>query len=149
MTNAKPKPPSEQKPELPVEHAEIDFGIADEPKKMTVKTISATYERKFNLGEYESANFGVTSWADVEPDANPALCLDELQELCKNQVRKQAQNVLRMRKNGGAEYAELQDNYFILEGILNDALEELKTQEPHEDAYQALVARWNALKGVS
>lgn len=118
------------------------------PIKMTVKTISTTYERKFNLGEYESATLGVTTWADIEPEQDPKAAINELQELCKEQVRQQALPILRGRKNGGFEYSELQDNYNILENILDSALSELATQEPHEEAYQQLTERWNALKGT-
>jgi hypothetical protein len=121
------------------------INVPDEPIKMTVKTISATYERKFNLGEYESASVGVTSWADVEPEQEPAEAINALQDLCKAQVRKQSENILSKRKNGGVEYNELKEKYAQLEIILNDALTELTLQEPHDEEYQALVARLNAL----
>jgi hypothetical protein len=124
----------------------IITGAEPEPKvKCTVKTISATYERKFNLGEYESASIGVTSWADVEPEQEPAEAINALQDLCKSQVRKQAENILGKRKNGGVEYTELKEKYAQLEIILNDALSELQSQEPHEEEYKALVDRLNAL----
>lgn len=119
-----------------------------QPIKMTVKTISATYERKFNLGEYESANLGVTTWADIEPEQDARAAINELQELCKEQVRKQAVPILRGRKNGGFEYSELQDNYMILERIVEDALTELQSQQPHEEEYKQLVERLNALRGT-
>jgi hypothetical protein len=121
--------------------------MSDQPEviKMTVKTISATYERKFNLGEYESASLGVTTWADIEPEQEPKAAINELQELCKGQVRKQAIPILRGRKNGGFEYAELQDSYSIIQRILEDALHELE-QSTSQDAYHALVERLNALQ---
>lgn len=112
---------------------------------MTVKTISTTYERKFNLGEYESANLGVTTWADIEPEQDPGSAIEELAELCKAQVRKQALPILRGRKNGGFEFAELEDSYLIMQRILEDALQELASQEPHDEEYAALVERLNAL----
>lgn len=118
----------------------------DEPVKMVVKTISTTYERKFNLGEYESAALGVTTWADIDPEQDPAVAITELQELCKSQVRKQALPILKRRKNGGTEFNELLDSYSILERILEDALTELTLQEPHDEEYKVLVERLNALK---
>jgi len=35
---------------------------------MKIKTVSVTYERKLNLGDYNSANVGCTFWADVDED---------------------------------------------------------------------------------
>lgn len=122
------------------------YNIGEKPPiKIIVKTISATYERKFNLGEYESASVGVTSWADIEPEQNPAEAINTLQDLCKAQVRKQSENLLSKRKNGGVEYNELKEKYAQLEIILNDALTELQSQEPHEEEYKALVDRLNKL----
>jgi hypothetical protein len=152
---SKPKPPSEPMPEvmqpseLPLERLELGLGQAPDKlkAKITVKTISATYERKFNLGEYESASLGVTTWADIEPEQDPAAAITELQELCKAQVKKQALPILKGRKNGGAEYNELLDSYSIIERILEDALTELTLQEPHDEEYKALVERLNALTG--
>ena len=31
-----------------------------------VKTVSVTYDRKINLGDFNSASVGITIWADVE-----------------------------------------------------------------------------------
>jgi hypothetical protein len=119
----------------------------NEPIKMVVKTISTTYERKFNLGEYESANLGVTTWADIDPDQDPAIAIEELSELCKAQVRKQALPILRGRKNGGFEFSELQDSYLIMQRILEDALDELAKDHDldHDQGYASLVERLNAL----
>ncbi len=38
-----------------------------------VKTVSVTYERKLNTGNYSSATVGVSLWADLEidEDGNP------------------------------------------------------------------------------
>ena len=33
---------------------------------MTSKTVSITYERKFNLGDYNSVHIGLTLWADCD-----------------------------------------------------------------------------------
>jgi len=34
----------------------------------TVKTVSVNYERKLNLGDYNSATVGCTVWADVKEE---------------------------------------------------------------------------------
>lgn len=144
---AEPKKPSEQKPETFTGLKDYIHTGEEPAVKMVVKTISTTYERKFNLGEYESANLGVTTWADIEPEQDPAAAINELQELCKEQVRKQALPILRGRKNGGFEYSELQDNYQILERIVDDALAEVN-QHGSELTYKGLVERLNALKNA-
>tara|TARA_R100000306_G_C4282516_1_gene95837 strand:- start:301 stop:552 length:252 start_codon:yes stop_codon:yes gene_type:complete len=37
---------------------------------MKVKTISVTYGRKFNLGNYESAELSTTVWADLDREGD-------------------------------------------------------------------------------
>lgn len=124
-------------------------GTPNEPVKMVVKTISTKYERKFNLGEYESAGLEVSTWADIDPEQDPAEAITELQELCKSQVRKQALPILKGRKNGGTEFNELLDNYSIMARILEDALIYIQTQQNDSEVYQQLVDRLNALKQYS
>jgi hypothetical protein len=136
------------KPEAePLPPVESNFDpMAIEPViKMVVKTISAKYERKFNLGEYESASLEVSTWADIEPEQEPKAAINELMDLCKEQVRKQALPILRGRKNGGFEFAELQDKYLQLQVLLNEAINELGLQEPHDAERQTIVERFNQL----
>jgi len=40
---------------------------------MNIKTVSVTYERKQNLGDYNSANVGCTIWADLSFDDDKML----------------------------------------------------------------------------
>ncbi len=35
---------------------------------MRIKTISVEYQRKLNLGDYESVTLGATAWADLDVD---------------------------------------------------------------------------------
>jgi hypothetical protein len=56
---------------------------------MIVKTISATYERKHNLGDFCSANIGVTIWAELDPEDNSTEALAVLFEEAKAMVRAQ------------------------------------------------------------
>lgn len=37
---------------------------------MKIKTVSVTYGRKINLGDYNSAQVDCTLWADIEMDEN-------------------------------------------------------------------------------
>lgn len=65
---------------------------------MRIKTVSATYERKFNLGNYNSVNIGVTMWADCEvsedePEEDPNKVATELMNNCREHVREEAQSL--------------------------------------------------------
>ena len=52
--------------------------------------IGVTYERKVNLGNYQSATIGVSVWVDVE-DGDVRDCIDYGQALC----REKAENEIR------------------------------------------------------
>ena len=53
---------------------------------MHVTTISATYERKHNLGNYNSANIGLTLWAQLEDGDDEATCAVALRDMARNHV---------------------------------------------------------------
>lgn len=53
---------------------------------MKVTTISATYDRKVNMGDFNSANIGMTLWAQLEPEDNEAACATALREMARNHV---------------------------------------------------------------
>lgn len=53
---------------------------------MRITTISATYERKHNLGDYNAANVGVTLWAQLEPEDDEAVCANALRDMARNHV---------------------------------------------------------------
>ena len=53
---------------------------------MNITTISATYERKHNLGDYNSANVGMTLWAQLEPGEDEAVCANALRDMARNHV---------------------------------------------------------------
>ena len=40
---------------------------------ITVKTVAVKYGRKYNLGNYKSAEIEVTMWADIAEDGNGSL----------------------------------------------------------------------------
>jgi hypothetical protein len=66
---------------------------------MKIKTISITYERKFNLGDYNSATCGCTAWADIADDEPVEPALTELREVCRESVRTQAAPLLGKQPN--------------------------------------------------
>lgn len=61
---------------------------------MRIKTIHVEYQRKLNLGDYESVTLGASAWADLaetEGDiASAESCYRELSNLCKANVRERA-----------------------------------------------------------
>lgn len=53
---------------------------------MKLKTISVTYERKMNLGDYNSVHAGVTLWADLEDGDDEADATEALRQMARNHV---------------------------------------------------------------
>ena len=69
--------------------------MPDEPDARppyTVKTVSVSYERKINLGNYNSAHLGVGLWAEPDEGADPEEVVRLLQEqarrLCREEYRR-------------------------------------------------------------
>jgi len=54
-----------------------------------VKTISVTYERKQNLGDFNSALVGCTLWSDVDEDEPLDEAMHELWGMAKANVKAQ------------------------------------------------------------
>ena len=73
---------------------------------MNVKTISVTYERKFNLGDYNGAAIGVSLWADISDDEDENACLADLFTEAKVAVKTQALPLLKERKRIVAQVIE-------------------------------------------
>lgn len=53
---------------------------------MKLTTISATYDRKLNTGNYESAHIAMTLWADLEEGDDPAAAGEALRQMARHQV---------------------------------------------------------------
>jgi len=73
---------------------------------MYVKTVSAHYVRKFNLGDYQSAEIGVTVWADLDPEEDAEQCLAACFELCKRQTKAQVLPLVHKRVGASVEVKE-------------------------------------------
>jgi len=56
---------------------------------MKLKTVSVTYGRKQNLGNYNSATVDCTLWADLDEGENEAEAMTALWEMAKNNVKVQ------------------------------------------------------------
>ncbi len=64
-----------------------------------VKTVSVTYGRKQNLGDFSSANVECSVWADVKEEEDLNAVMSDLWGMAKNNVK--AQLLPLLPKNGG------------------------------------------------
>jgi len=63
---------------------------------MIIKTIAISYERKFNLQEFNSVTIGCTLWAQIDPSENEDACVQIVVDKCRETVRTEYHKV----KNG-------------------------------------------------
>ncbi len=54
---------------------------------MKVSTVSVSYERKFNLGDYNSLHLCCTIWADLEEGDQSQDVINALQDQARNSVK--------------------------------------------------------------
>lgn len=69
---------------------------------MRVKTVSISYSRKFNLGQYNSADISVAYWATVEPEEDPLEVTTRLMDAAKDEVKAHAAPLFKKNGNGYA-----------------------------------------------
>jgi hypothetical protein len=62
---------------------------------MKVKTVSVEYQRKINLGDYNSATIGLTLWADVDEDEDHDQVVLELQRQARELARSEYKRLVR------------------------------------------------------
>jgi hypothetical protein len=60
---------------------------------MKLTAISATYGRKINLGDYNSAHVEMTLWADLEENDDPAASAEALRQMARNNVMQEMARV--------------------------------------------------------
>jgi hypothetical protein len=53
----------------------------------TITTITAKYARKFNLGNYQTADLEITLIGDRDEGEDPAAAIQKLQDLAREAVR--------------------------------------------------------------
>lgn len=64
---------------------------------MRIKTVSASYERKFNMDNYESLGVGMSAWAEVEEEEDPELVVAVLRDFLKAHTAAMARMPLKGR----------------------------------------------------
>ncbi|MCC5640984.1 hypothetical protein LC593_35185 [Nostoc sp. CHAB 5844] len=62
---------------------------------MEIKTISVTYQRKFNLGDYESVEIGCSLWGQIDPEEDAEGATEFLFEQAKASVKKAAMPLIK------------------------------------------------------
>lgn len=62
---------------------------------MEIKTISVTYERKFNLGDYESVEVGCSLWGQIDPEEDAQGATQFLFEQAKASVKQAAMPLIK------------------------------------------------------
>lgn len=63
-----------------------------------LKTVAVNYERKFNLGNYNSATIGFTAWADIAEEDDLDAATAAMWEYAKEQVKAQALPIIKDEK---------------------------------------------------
>ena len=56
-----------------------------------VKTVSVTYDRKINLGDYNSATVGITVWADIDEGEDLDAAMRALWTMATDNVKAKAE----------------------------------------------------------
>ena len=79
---------------------------------MRIKTIAVNYERKFNLGDYNSVTLGCSLWATIDPDEDKEACIMIAQDKAKNGSKP----VETFRVNVEGEQDKTTDAEFLAEG---------------------------------
>ncbi|MBD2302589.1 MULTISPECIES: hypothetical protein [Nostocales] len=62
---------------------------------MEIKTISVTYHRKFNLGDFESVEVGCSLWGQIDPEEDADGATQFLFEQAKESVKKAAMPLIK------------------------------------------------------
>jgi hypothetical protein len=72
-----------------------------------IKTVSVTYGRKQNLGDYNSATVDCTLWADIDPDGEDLdVAMHALWEMAKANVKANLVQTVKEQKNGSMNIKE-------------------------------------------
>lgn len=62
---------------------------------MKLTQVSATYGRKFNLGDYESMHIEISLWAQLDDNDDEAEASEALRQMARNHVMAEAARVKR------------------------------------------------------
>jgi len=86
---------------------------------MNIKTIAVTYSRKFNLGNYNSAELSVSLWSQIDPEEDEECCILILQDKAREAVRSEYNKV----KNNSEPVATVKINGALVEDYIPEGEE--------------------------
>ncbi|BAZ71006.1 hypothetical protein NIES4106_58030 (plasmid) [Fischerella sp. NIES-4106] len=89
---------------------------------MKTTTVSISYSRKFNLGDYESIELGCSLWAQVDEDEDSQRVSEFLYLQAKQAVKQAAIPVLK-----GSEYQQIKLKQ--QKRFMNKPIEEIEQEE--------------------
>lgn len=92
---------------------------------MKLEKVTVNYERKINLGDYNSANLSCMLTAFIEPDDNTDQVMNDLWEMARNNVKKAAVPFL--------DKVKATENQIFL-GLPQELREKIKQQEDKHSA---------------
>lgn len=101
---------------------------------MHIKTIAVNYERKVNLGNYESATISASAWADLDKDEDPDICFQGLWLQIRGEVRDIARKITASRRN-------------ISDKPTDQPQGMVKSDNEDPDDDQSIAATWNETSG--
>lgn len=58
---------------------------------MKIRTIAVSYQRKFNLGNFNSVDLSCSLWAQIDGEEDEETCIQILQDKCREHVRNEYQ----------------------------------------------------------
>ncbi len=114
----KPFPPPKTGPRAPAPKPPVEVVVAavaavtpvalyPETSRPAITTVSVTYDRKQNLGDFSSANVGVTIWADVQDTSALDETMQQLWTMAKANVRAQLEPLTRKQNGASINVAEM------------------------------------------
>lgn len=83
--------------ECPTCEIQFENRATAEPKEEPLPKISkiaVNYERKLNLGNYQSATIGVSTWVDLDDGDDAPAAIAEAQSICRNAARNEAMRLM-------------------------------------------------------
>jgi len=76
---------------------------------MIIKTVSVSYQRKVNLGDFNSAQVESTAWVELEPEDNANLneAMKDLWGMVKENVKAQLVPLMKNQSGAATEVKEM------------------------------------------
>lgn len=90
---------------------------------MRVKTVSVSYERKINLGDFNSATVGMSAWADVDPEDDLSQVNNALFDMVKRNVKQQVLPLVDKAAKATAETVQFYAGLRVIDDTTGEVIE--------------------------